>query len=226
MQRYAEVRQAYQRIGIRASRYDGMMTNSSMLGRLALRLFWGLSEENYRKYIAQAFSGIPAGFDGRMLEVPVGTGALSLPVYCDLPGADITCLDFSQEMLAKARERAVAMDLFRLKFLAGDVGQLPFADNSFDLVLSINGFHAFPDKPSAFRETWRVLQKNGIFTGCVYISGQNVVTDLFVKTFCSYRGYFTPPFDNLDSLQEKLRLLYKDVQVTNIGSFACFKCQK
>lgn len=226
VQRDAVVRKAYRRVGIRASRYDGMMTNSSFLGRMALRLFWGLSEANYHKYITQAFRGIPAGFDGKMLEVPVGTGALSLPVYRDLPGADITCLDFSEEMLAKARERAAAMNLFRLKFLAGDVGRLPFADNTFDLVLSINGFHAFPDKPAAFRETRRVLKKNGILTGCVYIGGQNAVTDWFVKTFCSYRGYFTPPFDTLDSLQDKLRLLYQEVQVTNIGSFACFTCQR
>lgn len=226
VQRDAVVRKAYRRVGIRASRYDGMMTNSSFWGRMALRLFWGLSEANYHKYITQAFRGIPAGFDGKMLEVPVGTGALSLPVYRDLPGADITCLDFSEEMLAKARERAAAMNLFRLKFLAGDVGRLPFADNTFDLVLSVNGFHAFPDKPAAFRETRRVLKKNGILTGCVYISGQNAVTDWFVKTFCSYRGYFTPPFDTLDSLQDKLRLLYQEVQVTNIGSFACFTCQR
>lgn len=226
VQRDAVVRKAYRRVGIRASRYDGMMTNNSFLGRMALRLFWGLSEANYHKYITQAFRGIPAGFDGKMLEVPVGTGALSLPVYRDLPGADITCLDFSEEMLAKARERAAAMNLFRLKFLAGDVGRLPFADNTFDLVLSINGFHAFPDKPAAFRETRRVLKKNGILTGCVYISSQNAVTDWFVKTFCSYRGYFTPPFDTLDSLQDKLRLLYQEVQVTNIGSFACFTCQR
>lgn len=159
VQRDAVVRKAYRRVGIRASRYDGMMTNSSFWGRMALRLFWGLSEANYHKYITQAFRGIPAGFDGKMLEVPVGTGALSLPVYRDLPGADITCLDFSEEMLAKARERAAAMNLFRLKFLAGDVGRLPFADNTFDLVLSVNGFHAFPDKPAAFRETRRVLKK-------------------------------------------------------------------
>lgn len=226
MQRYVKVRQAYRRVGKLSSRYDGMMTNSSLLGHWALRVFWGFSEANYQRYIRQAFDGIPAGFDGRLLEVPVGTGALSLPVFCDLPRADITCLDFSEEMLQKARERALAMDLSRLKFLAGDVGNLPFADESFDLVLSINGFHAFPDKPAAFRETHRVLRKDGIFTGCVYIRGQNAVTDLFVRTFCSQQGYFTPPFDSLSSLQEKLRLLYRQVTVSQIGSFACFTCRK
>lgn len=159
MERYVKIKQAYRRVGMLASSYDGMMTNSTWLGHLALRLFWGFTETDYRRYIQQAFAGIPAGFDGRLLEVPVGTGALSLPVYRDLPRADITCLDFSAEMLAKARERAQAMELPQLRFLAGDVGNLPFLEGSFDLVLSINGFHAFPDKPAAFRETHRVLKR-------------------------------------------------------------------
>ena len=33
--------------------------------------------------------------------------------------------------------------------------------NSFDIVLSMNGFHAFPDKKKAFRETHRVLKPGG-----------------------------------------------------------------
>ncbi|MDY4474147.1 class I SAM-dependent methyltransferase [Mitsuokella sp.] len=226
MERYVKIKQAYRRVGMLASSYDGMMTNSTWLGHLALRLFWGFTETDYRRYIQQAFAGIPAGFDGRLLEVPVGTGALSLPVYRDLPRADITCLDFSAEMLEKARERAQAMELPQLRFLAGDVGNLPFREGSFDLVLSINGFHAFPDKPAAFRETHRVLKKDGIFTGCVYIRGQHAVTDLFVRTFCSHQGYFTPPFDTLASLQERLQRLYRDVRVCHIGSFACFTCRK
>ena len=32
-------------------------------------------------------------------------------------------------------------------------------NETFDMVLSMNGFHAFPDKDHAFQETWRVLKK-------------------------------------------------------------------
>lgn len=53
----------------------------------------------------------------------------------------------------------------------GDVGALPFADESFDIVLSLNGFHAFPDKEAAYRETFRVLKKGGTFCGCFYVQG-------------------------------------------------------
>jgi ubiquinone/menaquinone biosynthesis C-methylase UbiE len=51
--------------------------------------------ENAR-YIERALAGIPEGFSGRLLEVPVGTGVLTLPVYRNSPRADVTCLDYSR----------------------------------------------------------------------------------------------------------------------------------
>ncbi|WP_242832143.1 class I SAM-dependent methyltransferase [Oscillibacter sp. 1-3] len=43
---------------------------------------------------------------------------------------------------------------------------LPFENDSFDLALSLNGVHAFPDKEAAYREIHRVLRPDGIFCGC------------------------------------------------------------
>jgi len=226
MQRCKEVQKAYQRVGSLSDRYDGMMTATSPLGRLALRLFWQFDEHTYQRYRTQAFAGIPAGFSGRLLEIPVGTGALSLPVYHSFPQAEVTCVDYSQNMLETARERALDLGLNQLQFSLGDVSHLPYPADSFDLVLSINGLHAFPDKSAALQETQRVLKTGGIFSGCTYIQGENGLTDLFVRTFCSYRGYFTPPFDTISSLRERLQQLYREVHLESIGSFACFQCQK
>ena len=46
-------------------------------------------------------------------------------------------------------------------FRQGDVGALSYADDTFDIVLSLNGFHAFPDKEAAYREVFRVLSPAG-----------------------------------------------------------------
>ena len=96
-------------------------------------------------------------FSGKLLEVPVGTGVLTMPVYWDLPNADITCLDYSENMMASAKEKAKSAGIRNITFLQGDVGALPFEDKTFDIVLSLNGFHTFPDKEAAYRETYRVL---------------------------------------------------------------------
>lgn len=90
--------------------------------------------------------------------MPVGTGILTMPLYQTLPDADVTCLDYSPDMMAQAREKAERMGLENVTFRQGDVGALPFDDASFDAVLSLNGFHAFPDKEAAYREVFRVLK--------------------------------------------------------------------
>ena len=93
-------------------------------------------------------------------------------------------------------------------------------------MLSLNGLHAFPNKMAAFHETYRVLKKGGTFTGCCYVKGQNRITDLFVQAFCVPMGFFTPPFDTAESLEERLRSMYREVKVTRTGSFAGFVCRK
>ena len=70
---------------------------------------------------------------------------------------------------------------FPCAFQQGDVGALPFGDGSFDIVLSLNGFHAFPDKEAAWREIFRVLRPGGTFCGCFYVRGQNRHTDRMIR---------------------------------------------
>ena len=110
------------------------------------------------RYLEKVLSGIPDGFAGKLLEVPVGTGVLTMPVYKRLPQAEITCLDYSPDMMATARRRASAAGLTNVRFRQGDVGALPFANGSFDVALSLNGFHTFPDKEAAYREIYRILR--------------------------------------------------------------------
>ena len=217
---------AYQRVGMLARFYDAMMTNSGLLGQAALRIFWALDDVAYEKFLAQAFAGLPENFSGRLLEVPVGTGVLSLPRYRELDGAEIFCVDYSDKMLDVAKLRARQLNLRGVKFLQGDVAQMPFSDDFFDAVLTINGLHVFPDKAAAFAEMRRVLRRGGIFCGCMYVKGLTWRTDLFVKTFCTRCGFFTPPYETLSTLQEKLRKLFTRVEVTSVGSFAGFVCIK
>ena len=54
-------------------------------------------------------------------------------------------------MMGQAQEKADRLHLKNVTFRQGDVGALPYADGAFDIVLSLNGFHAFPDKEAAYR---------------------------------------------------------------------------
>ena len=163
MNRHEAISSAYRLLGQEATFYDGMITCSTLSGKAVCALVWSMDKAKNTCYLEMALSGIPADFAGSLLEIPVGTGVLTMPVYQTLPKANITCLDYSPNMMEKAQRRAKASGLNHIQFLQGDVGALPFPDESFDTVLSLNGFHAFPDKDAAFAETWRVLKPSGVF---------------------------------------------------------------
>lgn len=63
-----------------------------------------------------------------------------------------------------------------------------------DTVVSMNGFHAFPDKQIAFHEIWRVLKAGGDFIACFYIRGKSKRTDWLVKIFLQRKGGFLHRF--------------------------------
>ena len=226
MTRRDQIRSAYRVTGSNASFYDGMMTYSTLPGKIICRTVWNMNGEKNLAYLEKALSGVPEDFGGRLLEVPVGTGVLTMPVYRELPGADITCLDYSPDMMAAARKRAESLHIPNVRFQQGDVGALPFRDESFDIVLSLNGFHAFPDKEAACAETFRVLKKGGTFCGCFYIRGACKRTDWFIRRLYVPRGFFTPPFETLESLRSRLSGLYTKVQVEHVEGIGCFRCVK
>ena len=226
LRRYEKIRGAYHSVGRLASLYDGMMTYSTWSGKLVSRLVWGLDRNGVSRYVGLALRAAHEGFDGRLLEVPVGTGCLSLPVYAELPNADITCLDYSPAMLAAARARADALGVHNVAFVEGDVGQLTFEDNFFDAAVSINGFHAFPDKEAAWSEVYRVLRPGGRLTGSVFVLGGNPRTEFVVQHLYTRMGFFTPPYDTKESLEARLRSLYREVSVECVESLACFSCIK
>ena len=149
-----------------------------------------------------------------------------MPVYQTLPQADITCLDYSADMMGQAREKADRLHLKNVTFRQGDVSALPYADDTFDIVLSLNGFHAFPDKEAAYREIFRVLRPGGTFCGCFYVKGEQKRTDWFVRHVYEKVGFFTPPYETVSSLKARLDRMYTDVDMGNLKSMAWFVCRK
>lgn len=226
MTRRDQIKNAYKVTGSAAGFYDGMMTYSTMMGKAICRIVWNMDADKNTRYLEMALSGVPEGFRGKLLEVPVGTGVLTMPLYANLPEADITCLDYSPDMMASARKKADHLGLKNVQFIKGDVGALPFEDETFDVVLSLNGFHAFPDKEAAWRETFRILKRGGTFCGCFYIRGECKRTDWFIRNLYQPKGFFTAPYETKESLCKRLEGMYSKVKVASVEGIGCFRCRK
>lgn len=202
--------------------YDGVLTQGNFFSRMYIKLFWSGTDDN--EIARKVLSYIPDDFSGKLLDVPVGTAVFTQRKWSSLKNAHITCLDYSTDMLEQAKRR---LDVkAHINFIQGDVGNLQMDDESFDVVLSMNGFHAFPDKQKAFSETCRVLKSGGDFIACFYIRGKSKRTDWLVKNILAKKGWFTPPFQTEEELKNTLQKMYKEVELHVDGSMAYFHCVK
>ena len=202
--------------------YDDVLTQGNFFSRLYIKLFWSGTDDN--DIARKVLSYIPDDFSGNLLDVPVGTAVFTERKWKSLKNAQITCLDYSMDMLEQARKRLDGQA--HIRCVQGDVGNLQLDNESFDIVVSMNGFHAFPDKQKAFHETWRVLKSGCKFIACFYIKEKSKRTDWLVKNSLAKKGWFSPPFQTEKELKDILRKLYKEIDVHVDGSMVYFCCVK
>ncbi len=105
-----------------------------------------------------------------MLDVPCG-GGVALRGLRPGQGVRYVAADISATMLdrtmAAARDRGVED---QVEPRIADVGDLPFADGEFDLVVSFTGLHCFPDPHRAVLEMGRVTHPGGVLTGSALLN--------------------------------------------------------
>lgn len=105
------------------------------------------------------FAGVQSG--SKVLDVGTGTGVVAITAARQ--GAHVTGLDLTPELLEQAKEDAAIAGQTDIVFQEGDAEALPYADNSFDLVVSQFG-HMFAPRPEVVvKEIKRVLRKGGHF---------------------------------------------------------------
>jgi SAM-dependent methyltransferase len=94
-----------------------------------------------------------------VLDIACGSGNLAIPLARG--GADVTGVDIAPNLLEQARARASAENL-KATFDEGDAEQLPYADASFDVVVSMFGAMFAPRPELVVSEAARVLKPGGV----------------------------------------------------------------
>jgi ubiquinone/menaquinone biosynthesis C-methylase UbiE len=115
--------------------------------------------ESYARDMAQKASALSPQ---TVLETAAGSGVVTRALAPMLsPTARYVVTDLNQPMLEYAATRQEQDD--RITWRQADAQALPFEDAAFDLVCCQFGVMFFPDRPSAYRETRRVLKPGGTF---------------------------------------------------------------
>ena len=125
-----------------------------------------------------------AGPGMNVLDVAAGTGNASIPAA--QAGADVTASDLTPELLEAGRRRAEAEGL-ALEWVQADAEHLPFADESFDVVMSAIGAMFAPRHQDVADELVRVCRPGGTI-GLLSWTPEGMIGALF-RTM----GPFAPP---------------------------------
>jgi SAM-dependent methyltransferase len=118
---------------------------------------------------AESFAGVANPFalgllqpGEDVLDLGSGAGTDSL-VAAQMVGeaGSVTGIDMTPEMIAKARASAAGLRAANVEFVESEAERLPFADGSFDVVISNGVIDLIPDKDAVFAELFRVLRSGG-----------------------------------------------------------------
>jgi ubiquinone/menaquinone biosynthesis C-methylase UbiE len=114
---------------------------------------------------------------GDVLEIAVGTGR-NLVYY--RPGVRLSGIDLSPEMVAVARGRAAQLGL-NAELVTGNAEQLPYADESFDTVVSTLSLCTISDLEAALSEALRVLRPGGRLVTLEHVRSPNPMVRLIQR---------------------------------------------
>ena len=95
--------------------------------------------------------GCGSGWATRLLARLVGDGPQGF--------GQVIGVDISDEMVRQAR--AASKDFENIMFVVGSAAQIPWEENFFDKVLSVESFYYYPDQDRALAELFRVMAPHG-----------------------------------------------------------------
>ena len=102
------------------------------------------------------------GEDDFILDIASGTGDISKLISKEYPNTNIFMSDINYEMLDEGRNRAIDESFSRnCHFCQLSGEELPFKDNTFDVITIGFGLRNFTDKEKGLKEMKRCLKKNG-----------------------------------------------------------------
>lgn len=214
------VAQQWSRDNLGARMYDFIVMHKWLADPLG-RIMWYNAMGDLYTDIAR-LGDVPAGSE--ILDIPCGGGVALRGLT---PGRQVryVAADISPFMLDRARAEAARRRLAGIDFVHANVNEMPFEDATFDLCLSYNGLHCFPDPELAVAEMARVLRPGGQVRGTAVVAGAGRIPAACIAIF-KHADQFATVGKAEDIERWLARAGFADPQVRRRGAYAYFYGRK
>ncbi len=163
----------------------------------------------FKKWRTEVLSSIK----GKCLEVGVGTGK-NIPFYPD--GIDMTAIDFSENMLEKAKFKAETLKK-NINFIHMDAQNMDFKDNTFDSVFTTCVFCSVPDPVKGLMEIKRVCKPDGKIIMIEHVRSEKKVIGLIMDIFNPITVNLYGANINRKTVENVKNVGFTQVKVTNLA---------
>ena len=154
--------------------------------------FWDKNAGRYDRFMrkdAAAYERLygllrPVVRQKTVLELATGTGLIAKHIvrYAD----HIEATDASQKMIEQAKQGVKSAKLY---FSVQDMFHLPYADQSFDVVIVVNALHIVPEPEKALSEIRRVLKDDGVLVAPTFTHADNAFFGKVKAFFMKLAGF-------------------------------------
>lgn len=156
------------------------------------KTFWDRTAKSYdhfmkkdHKAYKQMYSLIyPVVRHKQVLELATGTGLIAKHIVRSADHIEAT--DASQEMIEQAKQGVKSAKLY---FSVQDMFHLPYADQSFDVVIVVNALHIVPEPEKALSEIRRVLKDDGVLVAPTFTHADNAFFGKVKAFFMKLAGF-------------------------------------
>ena len=151
--------------------------------------------------------------DAAVLDAGCGGGANIKKLLAKCPKGQVKGIDYSEVSVEKSRKvNAKAIAEGRCEVLQASVAQLPFAEDTFDLVTAFETIYFWPGLVDCFREVYRVTKPGGTFFICNESNGETKKDDKWVEKIGGMTIY------NGDQIEKTLQKAgFTDIQIHKNG---------
>lgn len=170
----------------------------------------------YSKLRKKYFSALK----GKILEVGIGTGK-NMNYYNQ--EAEVVGIDFSAEMLKKAKKKLAFSKRKNIVLIQMDVENLNFKENSFDYVIASTVFCSVPNPVKGLKEVKRVLKPAGKVVMIEHVISQHRLISFLQNLFNPMIRFITGVNINRDTGQNIIKSGMKITKEKNLAFFDVFK---